>query len=105
MNVITCPTYAVLCTPCIARNLGQTPSTEQLSFFREILGATTEDIRTAVVACPSLLGYSLDRRIRPRVDTMLECSLVPRFAEHKWLLTAMADDTFNGWVTLHGGQK
>lgn len=75
----------------------------KFSFLREILGASIEDIRVAVVSCPSLLGYSLDRRIRPRVNVMLERQIYPRFSEHKWLLTVLPDESFEEWVRENAG--
>lgn len=79
------------CSP--TRNLAP-----KLSFLRGILKASIEDIRTAVVSCPSLLGYSLESRIRPRVSLMIERGIDPQFTKHKWLLTTISEDKFEDWM-------
>ncbi|CAN0466210.1 unnamed protein product, partial [Discosporangium mesarthrocarpum] len=90
--------YPSLLGCSVKRNLGP-----KLSFFRDILGASTRELRLSVLSCPSLLGYSLEHRVRPRVTAMLEFSLVPQFAEHKWLLTVHADAVFKGWLAQQQG--
>lgn len=75
----------------------------KFSFFREVLKASVADIRAAVVATPSLLGYSLDFRICPRAALMLERGIDPDFAKHRWLLTATSQEKFEQWVKANSG--
>lgn len=75
----------------------------KFSFFREVLKASVADIRAAVVATPSLLGYSLDYRICPRAALMLERGIDPDFAEHRWLLTATLQEKFEHWLEGNSG--
>lgn len=77
----------------------------KFSFFREVLKASVADIRNAVVATPSLLGYSLDHRICPRVTRMLERGIDPDFAEHRWLLTATSENHFEQWMKEKTGSR
>lgn len=77
----------------------------KFSFFREVLKASVGEIRVAVVTTPSLLGYSLDHRICPRVTRMLERGVDPNFAEHRWLLTATSEKKFEQWMKEKTGPK
>lgn len=75
----------------------------KFSFFREVLKASVADIRAAVVATPSLLGYSLNFRICPRASLMLERGIDPDFAKHRWLLTATSQEKFEQWIKANSG--
>lgn len=50
----------------------------KLDYLNQILhGDETTELRDAVVRLPTLLGYSFEKRIRPRVEAILEAGLDP----------------------------
>lgn len=82
------------------KNLGP-----KFCFFRTTLKASVADIRAAVVATPSLLGYSLDYRICPRATLMVERGVIPDFGEHRWLLTTASEENFEQWMKANSGAR
>lgn len=54
----------------------------KLAFFEEEVGASPEQVRTAVLAAPAILGLSIANRLRPRLQ-LLQAQLAQAAAEGK----------------------
>lgn len=65
----------------------------KIEFLRGVLG--DRELRGAILLQPSLLGYSLDKRIRPRMQAILDIGAHPRAIT---VGISMKDDAFRLWL-------
>ncbi|CAN0510900.1 unnamed protein product, partial [Ectocarpus sp. 12 AP-2014] len=70
-----------------------------LDFFRKRLGGSREEIRELVLSNPTLLRYSLKKRMMPRA-MVIEKSGLGRlvFREHVKPIAAYTDPAFEAWL-------
>lgn len=66
-------------------------------FFNELRG-TPQDVREAVVGSPTILGYSLTKRLQPRIRVMNLLGIKPNFTDHRWHLTSYTNLQFKKWA-------
>lgn len=69
-----------------------------LDFFTEELRGSSEAVRDAIVKTPTLLGYSLPKRIKPRFQVMRSAGIEPSFTEHVWHVTSYTGLRFSRWL-------
>ncbi|CAN0394398.1 unnamed protein product, partial [Laminaria digitata] len=75
-------------------NLGPT-----LDFFRDSLGGSQEEIRASVLSNPTLLRYSLKKRMIPRAKLIETVGLgKPIFREHVKAVAAYTAPRFEKWL-------
>lgn len=70
----------------------------KIDFFTKELQGLPEDVRGAIVGSPSILGYSLAKRIKPRVEVIRLVGVEPKFNQHIWLVSSYAELSFSKWV-------
>lgn len=70
----------------------------KVDFFRRELGATPEALRDTLVGTPTMLGYSLNKRLIPRLRVMLLIGVDANFADHCWHITSYTNLRFRKWV-------
>lgn len=70
----------------------------KVDFFCTELRGTPQDVREAVVGTPTLLGYSLTKRILPRLQVMNLLGVKPNFTDHRWHLTSYTNLRFKRWA-------
>ena len=73
-----------------------------VAFFTEDMSGGMEEIKAAVMSCPSILSRSLDRRIMPRAQRMRDKEIEPRFGPHKWVVSTYTDAQFKRWLDGRG---
>lgn len=83
--------------PFLAQNLEPT-----VAFFTADMSGGLEEIKAAVMSCPSILSRSLDKRIMPRAQQMRDKEIEPRFGPHKWVVSTYTDAQFNRWLDGRG---
>ncbi|CAM9431374.1 unnamed protein product [Choristocarpus tenellus] len=88
-----CP---VLLSLNVDTNLG--PTTD---FFLEDFGATLEELRMAMKKHKFLLTFSLNRRLRPRLELMQSVGIKPSFKDH-WRMLTEPEHRFRRWLCIHG---
>lgn len=69
-----------------------------LEFFTKELRGSSEAVRDAIVKTPTLLGYSLTKRIKPRVLVIRSVGIEPSFTEHVWHVTSYTGLRFSRWL-------
>ncbi len=73
-----------------------------MAFFTADLCGEKEEIKAAVMSCPSILSRSLDKRMMPRTQLMRDKEIMPRFGPHKWVLSTYTDAQFTRWLEGRG---
>lgn len=73
-----------------------------VSFFVVQMSGEIEEVKKAVMSCPSILSRSLDKRIVPRTEQMRAREIEPRFAPHKWVVSTYTDTQFTHWLNGRG---
>lgn len=73
-----------------------------VAFFTADLCGEQEEIKSAVMSCPSILSRSLDKRMVPRTQLMREKEIKPRFGPHKWVVSTYTDAQFTRWLEGRG---
>lgn len=71
---------------------------KKIDYYGGELNGSKEDVRDAVLGSPTLLGYSLSKRLNPRVKVMRSINVKPNFAEHVWLINSYTELRFSKWV-------
>ncbi|CAM9189283.1 unnamed protein product [Laminaria digitata] len=71
---------------------------KKMDYYRGELNGSPEDIRGAVLSSPTLLGYSLSKRLKPRVKVIRSVGVQPSFADHVWLVSSYTGLRFSKWV-------
>lgn len=69
-----------------------------MEYYRLELNGSPEDVRGAVLGSPTLLGYSLSKRLKRRVKVMRSVGVQPNFVDHVWLVSSYTDLRFSKWV-------
>lgn len=67
-------------------------------FYTGELKGSPADVRAAILGSPTLLGYSLSKRLNPRVKVMRSVGVRPNFVDHVWLVSSYTDLRFSKWV-------
>lgn len=70
----------------------------KISFFSKDLKGTLEALSNTLIGTPTILGYSLTKRLRPRLQVVRSLDVDPTFTDHCWLLTSYTDLQFRKWV-------
>lgn len=71
---------------------------KKIDYYRGELNGSKEDLRDAVLGSPTLLGYSLSKRLSPRVNVMRSVGVKPNFADHVWIVSSYTELRFSKWV-------
>jgi mTERF domain-containing protein len=50
----------------------------KLEYLRQAFNNSLDEVRDAILLQPTLLGYSLEKRIRPRMEKKLKSGLQPK---------------------------
>lgn len=73
----------------------------KMALFTRELGGSVPEIRDVVVGTPTVLGYSLTKRILPRLQVMRSMGVEASFAEHRWHLTSYTTLQFRKFLENH----
>lgn len=70
----------------------------KIDFFTRELQGSPEIVRGTVGGTPSVLGYSLSKRIIPRVAVMRSLGVEPTFVDHIWVVSSYTELRFAKWL-------
>ena len=88
--ILGCPTILNL---SIEKNLRL-----KFDLFLDELHGKPQDVRSRVVGSPSILGYSMTKRIGPRMRVLRLLDIEPNFSDHIQHLTCYSSVRFKKWL-------
>lgn len=88
--ILRCPTVLNL---SIEKNLRL-----KFDLYLDELHGKPQDVRSRVVGSPSILGYSMTKRIQPRMQVLRLLGIEPNFSDHIRHLTCYSSVRFKKWL-------
>jgi mTERF domain-containing protein len=67
----------------------------KLEYLRQAFNNSLDEVRDAILLQPTLLGYSLEKRIRPRMEKILKSGLQPKKIT---IAITLREDRFESWL-------